>query len=107
MADQSEKEATCAWQGTAARGVYKPDCTDASILGVPPKPGDPCPYCGRKCVPTKPHMPALWRNFYNAFKELRRAFVTDTNGGSITMKLDVRDAEAEARYQKRKARKKS
>jgi len=42
------KEEYCVWRGTAARGVYRPDCGGGEgVMGVPPKPGTNCPYCGR------------------------------------------------------------
>lgn len=42
---------SCNWRGLAARGVYKPSCLSGeSVMGVPPRPGDPCPNCRRPVV---------------------------------------------------------
>lgn len=46
-------------------------------------------------------LPVLWDRFYEAFKQLRAEF--SKSGGSIEMQIQVRDAAAEARYQRRLA----
>jgi len=49
-----------------------------------------------------PDLAQRWRQFHEAFRELRKAFIAETGGGNITMKMDIRDASAEAAYQKRR-----
>jgi hypothetical protein len=45
----------CVWYGTAARGVYKPRCGGGqAVMGVPPRPGSNCPYCGRPVTDYNP-----------------------------------------------------
>lgn len=47
----------CVWRGTAARGVYLPDCQTEGVLGVPPALGSECPYCARPAVqPPRPRV---------------------------------------------------
>lgn len=47
----------------------------------------------------------LYERFHEAYRELRAAWLK--TGGGMDMEIKIRDASAEATYQKRKARKKS
>jgi hypothetical protein len=55
MTNEAETEKKyCVWVGTAARGVYRPDCRPEGVMGVPPKPGTPCPHCSRQVALPEP-----------------------------------------------------
>lgn len=66
----------CNWKGTAARGVYKPSCAEgASVMGIPPMPGKPCPNCNRPVVHYRPKQKTATMADYLKWKKRRAVTV--------------------------------